>query len=261
MAIKIAVSNAKGGVGKTTTAIMLAQELQRMENKVLVIDGDPQCNTTTFYGAEVAPGTASLADILCSLDTMAEEAIQHCENGDIIPCEQDLKDAENTVHADMYRFLHLQKAGKSINQMYDYIIVDTPPNEGVILRNVLNYVDYVVIPAQISGWSIDGLVAFYKNTIYQAQDLSNPNLKIAGILLTRYNRRTKEAKRIKEVAENIANKIGTKVFNTTIRDSVKAVEALTDYCVPLYEYENKSSVQMDYEEFVKELLATIAGKE
>ena len=253
MAVKIAISNAKGGVGKTTTAITLAQNLKRRKKKVLIIDADPQCNTTRFYSA-ATEDTATMEDILCSNDTLAEECIQHLEYGDIIPCENELHDAENMIHADDYRSLHLKRAGKNLDSMYDYIIIDTPPAAGVIVRNVLAFTDYVIIPVQESGWSLDGLMTYYESTIQQSLDVTNPNLKIAGILIVMSKPRTNESKRIRGMAESLAEKIGTKVFDTSIRTSVKVTESLTDFCVPLHDFAPGCTADEDYEAFTIEVL-------
>jgi len=258
MAVVLAVSNQKGGVGKTTTAIILAQELKRRGQRVLMIDTDPQCNSTDFYGAET-DGAATMMDIMCSMDTKAEECIQHREYGDIIPCERGLKDAENLVRVDDYRSLHLKRAAKGIADLYDYVVIDTPPSEGVMLRNVLAYSNYVTIPVQESGWALKGLMDYYGDTIQQAQDVTNPALKIAGILVVMSKPATNESRRIRSMAASLAEKMGTTVFSSVIRASVKVPEALTDYGVPLYQYAPQCTSQQDYEAFVDELLAKVKG--
>lgn len=250
MAKKICVANQKGGVGKTTTAICLAQELRRRKKKVLFIDSDAQCNSTSFYGAKVED-QATIIDIFCA-DDDATECIQHTDVGDIIASDPQLKDAETIIKLDEMRFLHLKMACRSIEDEYDYVIIDTPPNMGVTVKNVLAYVDAVIIPAEESGWSMAGLMDFTKSI--ELAKLNNPNIYISGILLVKSKERTKKSKRMKDLAQTLADKLNTKTFNTKIRESVACTEALTEYYVPLHEYAPKSTTCEDYERFTTELL-------
>ena len=170
MAIKIAISNQKGGCGKTTTAICLAQELIKRDYRVLFIDSDSQCNSTSFYEAKT-DGEATMMDVLCG-EEPAENCIQHTEKGDIIPSDPGLKDAETSIRADERRFAHLKRSCKNVEDEYDYVIMDTPPNIGVVLKNVLHYTDYIVIPVEESGWALSGLMdladAILRGTAIQA---------------------------------------------------------------------------------------------
>lgn len=256
MAVKIAIANQKGGVGKTTTAICLAQELQKRKKTVLFIDTDPQRNSTSFYEAESDNGVATLVDILCG-DFPAEECLQVTAKGTIIPSDKTLSEAENIVKVDERRFTHLKRSCKSIESQYDYIIIDTPPVIGVALKNVLAYVDYIVIPVEESGWSTDGLLDF-ASAIELAKD-NNEKLKIAGILTIKCKERTKKSARMGELATTIANKLGTITFSTKIRESVACSEALTEFYVPLHEYAPNSTTNKDYESFVTELLGVISN--
>ena len=249
----IAVANQKGGVGKTTTGICVAQELIKRKKKVLFIDSDAQCNSTGFYGAKTEDN-ATLVDILCG-DEPAINCIQHTEKGDIIPSDKLLTDAENMVKVDERRFVHLKRSLKTVSDKYDFVIIDTPPAIGVALKNVLATTNYIIIPVEESGWSLSGIMDFAK-AIELAKD-NNENLQVLGILTVKAKERTKKSARMGDLAETIAKKLNTKRFNTKIRESVSCAEALTEYYIPLYEYAPKSTTNIDYENFVTELLKEI----
>ena len=252
--IRIAVANQKGGVGKTTTSLCVAQELRSRGFRVLLVDTDAQCNSTKFYEAPTQ-GKATMLDILCG-DEPALNCVQHMAKGDIIASDKLLSEAENMVKVDERRFTHLKRSLKSVEDNYDYIIIDTPPAIGVALKNVLATVDYVIIPVEESGWSLDGLMDFA-----QALDLARDNnekLKVAGILVVKAKERTRKSKRIGELAAKVAEKLGSKCFKTKIRESVSCTEALTEYFVPLNEYAPDSTTNEDYKNFVNELLEEIS---
>lgn len=247
---KICIANQKGGVGKSTTAICMSAILSQKKKKVLCIDTDPQCNTSSFYGA-VMKEMPTLADIIYG-EMDATECIQHTKIGDIIPSDTELKDAETRVPVDEARFLHLKRACSNLKG-YDYVIIDTPPNIGIILKNVLAYVDEVIIPIQESGWAITGLMDFY-SAIELSRGTVNPGLKISGLLTVMAKTKTTKSQRINDIADDLSKKIETTPFKTKIRESVRCTEALTEYHVPLHEYAPKCTTQKDYEEFVKEFL-------
>lgn len=251
--LNLAIANQKGGVGKTTTSLCVAQELRERGHRVLLVDMDAQSNSTKFYEAR-SEGEATVLDILCG-DMPAAECIQHTEKGDIIASDKLLSDAENLVKVDERRFTHLKRLLRSVEGQYDYIIFDTPPSIGVLLKNVLGTADYVIIPVEESGWSLDGLMDFA-----QALELArnnNEKLKVLGILTVKAKERTRKAKRMGELAKRLAEKLGTKCFRTKIRESVACAEALTEYYVPLKEYAPTSTTARDYEDFVDELMGVI----
>lgn len=253
MAIKIAIANQKGGAGKTTTSLCLYQELKLKGYKVLFIDTDSQCNSTGFFGA-VTEGEATMLDILCG-DEPAKNCVQRLEYGDIIPSDKQLSEAENMVRVDERRFTHLKRSLRTVEKDYDFIIMDTPPIIGVVLKNVLAVTDYIVIPMDESGWAMEGGMDFYE-AVDLARD-NNEDLQIAGILITQSKPRTKKAARLQEIAELLADKMDTKVFTTKIRSSVACCEALTEYRVPLHEYDSKNNTRMDYLALTEEILDVV----
>ena len=248
--IKIAVANQKGGVGKTTTSLCVTQILRSRGFRVLLVDTDAQCNSTKFYEAPTQ-GKATVLDILCG-DLPAVECVQHTSKGDIIPSDGQLSNAETMVKVDERRFSHLKRSLKSLEDLYDFIIIDTPPTIGVVLKNVLATVNYVIIPVEESGWFLDGLMDF-ANALELARE-NNENLKVAGILMVKAKERTRKSRRMGDLAATIADKLGTQCFRTKIRESVSCVEALTEYYVPLSEYAPKGTTTEDYKNFVDELL-------
>ena len=163
------------------------------------------------------------------------------------------------VKVDERRFTHLKRSLKSVEGAYDYIIVDTPPSIGVALKNVLAAVDYVIIPVEESGWSLDGLMDF-ANVLDLARD-NNDKLQVAGILTVKAKERTRKSKRMGELAWQVAEKLGTKCFRTKIRESVVCTEALTEYYVPLNEYAPNSTTNTDYKKFVDELMEELSNGE
>ena len=252
--LRIAVSNQKGGVGKTTTSICLAQELQSRGYQVLFIDTDAQCNSTKFYEAQTEK-QATVLDIFCG-DEPAVNCVQHTDKGNIIASDKLLSDAENMVKVDERRFTHLKRSLRSLDGKYDFIIVDTPPSIGVALKNVLAAVDYVIIPVEESGWSLDGLMDF-ANALDLARD-NNEKLQVAGILIVKAKERTRKSKRMGELAAQVAEKLGTKCFKTKIRESVSCTEALTEYYVPLKDYAPNSTTNNDYKNFVDVLMEELS---
>lgn len=251
MAKIIAIANQKGGCGKTTTTICFAQELRGRKKKVLVVDTDPQCNTTDFYKAQIEDHN-TVADILYG-DVPAADCIQHQEYGDIVPSDKELSNAESMTRPDEMRFLHLKKALKGVKDQYDYIIIDTPPAIGVLLKNVLATADEILIPIEESGWSVKGLMDL-NDAITMAENTTNENLQIAGLLVIKAKKNTRRSRRIEETSEMLASKMGTRLFHTKIRESVRTSEALTEYGIPLWEYAADCTTQVDYEDFVDEFL-------
>ncbi len=255
MAKKIAIANVKGGIGKSSTAIALADGLTAKKKKVLIIDGDPHSlSTTRVYQAKMN-GTATLADILYDgID--AKEAIQSTEYGDIIAGDEQLAYADTKIPADADRFYHLSDSCKKIENLYDYIIIDCPPGNGVILGNVLSYIDGVIIPTTCDSFGIHCLNSFgeildsYKKRI-------NTGLKVIGVLITMYEGKQSLTKDLEEnVIPGEVKALNTSLFKTRIRRSVRLKESqLTG--TPIYKYAKRSTVAMDYQAFVDEFVRKV----
>ena len=155
MARIIAICNQKGGIGKTTTAVSLATGLARLGKKTLLIDTDAQCNSTDTYRA-VTKDTATLYDLLLENEEL-EECIQHTPTGDIIASDKLLASAEQKFPQDPSRYFLMKQKCQALEGIYDYIIIDTPPVLGVILSNVLTYVNECIIPFTCDRYAIQGV--------------------------------------------------------------------------------------------------------
>lgn len=257
MAYKIAVANSKGGIGKTTTAISLATGLIKEGYRVLIIDTDPQRNTTGVYGAQTEEA-ATLADMLYS-NFHAADCIQNTQMGDIIASDRELQNADTQIPVDADRFYKLFDSCEELESKYDYIIMDCPPGNGVILGNVLCYAEYVIIPVTCDKFGLQGLTEF-EEVMSSYKKRINPNLKILGILVTMYNHQlTITGDLERELIPSLAEKMSTQIFKSHIRRSVKMVESQA-MGISVYDYAPDSTVAEDYMNFTKEIIENIESK-
>lgn len=247
----IAIANQKGGVGKTTTAISVATGLAKLGKKVLFIDTDSQCNSTDTY--RINPDdTATLYDLLFE-DEPVMNCISSTELGDIIPSDPLMRNAEQQFPIDGSRPYLLKEKCEGLTDIYDFIIIDTPPSIGAVMSNVLTYCDEAIIPVTTDRYGLQGIDLLSK-TIENARKYTNPSLKISGILLTKYKGYTKISKEVSSKLPEVAAILNTRVFDTKIRDSVSAPES-QGARTSLYEYAGKSNPAKDYLEFCKEILS------
>lgn len=244
----IAIINQKGGVGKSTTAATLAAGLSLKGYKTLSIDLDAQGNLTYTAGAKTNGATAP--GVLTG-EVKAEDAIQHTPSGDIIAANKALAGADAFI-ADTGKEYRLKEALESLQAAYDYIIIDTPPALGILTINALTACNSVIIPAQADIYSLQGIEQL-ADTMKPVKKYCNPNLKIAGILLTRYSSRSVLSREVAELAEQLADKLGTKLFKTTIREAIAVKEAQISQ-QSLFDYAPKAKVTEDYRAFIEELL-------
>lgn len=252
----VTVTNEKGGIGKTTTVINMAAVLENMGYKTLVIDTDRQANATDTYNAQME-GEATIYDAVLESEENKiplDEAIQHTDLGDIVASDKLLKSAEAVISADAngnYRLLEAIESSKTLDQ-YDYILIDTAPAINKMLYNCLIASDEVIIPVLASRYSLEGL-ADLAETISEVQKRQNRDLKIAGLLITMYNDKANIKKAGKEVLEERAEALGTKVFKNYIRTTVKVDEAVA-LRTSIVKYALNSTVGQDYYNFVEEYL-------
>ena len=249
--IAIAIANQKGGVAKTTTVGAMAAALSQRGYKVLAVDLDPQGNLSDATGAECFKLPTSYE--LLKKVSKAHEVIQSLEKFDIIPANIMLAGAEQELMAQTGREHRLRETLEPIKDQYDYILIDTPPSLGVLTINSLVCADEVIIPTTAGIFSANGIKQL-ADTINNVREYCNSQLKISGILLTKYNPRTTISQAIKELTASIGNYIQVIIFNTYIRHSV-VVEEVQAKKVDLFSWKKKSTVAEDYSKFVDEYLS------
>ncbi len=250
MATVFVVANQKGGIGKSTTATNLAGILGK-KAKTLLIDADPQGNSTSTYEAKVED-VATLYDVMIDSDRLPiAEAIQHTENGDIVASDPLLVKAEKMLDGDVEGFYRLKDALEGLED-YKYVVIDTAPSLNIILYNCLIAADKVIIPVTADSYAMQGIKQLY-DTIMAVKRRQNRNLEIAGLLLVRYQGRSNLERDIRESIENSAKEMNTKLFNTVIRECVKTKEA-QEQKKRLIDYAPKCNTCLDYLDFAKELL-------
>lgn len=245
----VAVTNQKGGVGKTTTAVALATGLQKIGKRTLLIDTDSQCNATDTYRA-IVDETATLYDLLFD-NEKAIDCIQKTEIGSIIPCDPLMREAEQRFPNDNSRSFLLREKCEELNDMFDYIIIDTPPTMGVILSNVFTYANEIIIPVTCDRYGLAGIELLAK-TISSARKYTNRELEITGLLLIKYNDRYNICKEISNGLPKIADVLNTKVFNTKIRESVSCRESQSAR-KSIYDFAPTCTTAQDYKELCKEI--------
>lgn len=248
MAIIFTVNNQKGGVGKTTTSHALAAGFAAKGKKVLLIDTDPQANLSLSVGAEISQLT--IYDVLQGKASVAD-AIQHIGDLDVIPSNILLSGADMEFTKTGREFL-LREELEPIADKYDYIVIDTPPSLGILTVNSLTASDKVIIPMTADIFALQGMDQL-GTTIQQVKKWTNPNLEIAGILLTKHSNRTILSRDLSETIELTAQNMGTKVFDTKIREGIAMREAQTQQ-EDIFAYAPKSNPGVDYALLIDEIL-------
>lgn len=250
MATIFVVANQKGGIGKSTTATNLAGILSK-KAKTLLIDADPQGNSTSTYEAKVED-VATLYDVIIDSDKLPlSEAIQHTENGDIVASDPLLVKAEKMLDGDLEGFYRLKDALEGL-EGYKYIVIDTAPSLNIILYNCLIAADKVIIPVTADSYAMQGIQQLY-DTIMSVKRRQNRELTIAGLLLVRYSGRSNLERETRDNIEKSAKEMGTKLFKTVIRECVKTKEAQEAKKL-LIDYAPKCTTCLDYIDFSKELI-------
>ncbi len=251
MGKSIAIFNQKGGVGKTTTNINLAACLALRGKKILVIDIDPQGNTTSGLGVAKKGLPYTSYDLLVTdVDPVATIMKTNFKNLDIIPASVDLAGAEIELVNIKGRERRLKYALDQIRSAYDYILIDCPPSLGLLTLNALTAVDSVLIPIQCEFYALEG-VSQLISTIDLVKRSLNPELKIEGVILSMFDGRTNLSL---QVMEEVKKYFGSKLYNTVIPRNVRLAEA-PSYGLPIISYDPRSKGAMAYEAFAEEFLS------
>ena len=241
------IANQKGGVGKTTTANQLSAGLRAKGYSVLVIDIDPQGNLSHTMRANTNVGGVFEALNGEPIDNL----IQKTDQGDILASSIHLSGADKKF-SDYGAEYSLSKALKSLKEKYQYIIIDSPPQLGILTINTLIAATDLIIPLTADLYAFMGLSQLL-NTVDRVREYSNAKLRISGLLLTRYNSRAILNRDLKESITAKAAEIGSKLYNTIIRENIAIREAQTNR-QSIFDYAPNSNAAADYNEFINEYL-------
>ena len=247
----IAIANQKGGVGKTTTAVNLGTCLAQNGRKVLVIDHDPQGNSTSGIGLKKGEIKKCIYDVLINEVPLDEVVVQtQVENLKMAPATIRLAGAEAELVGMMARDQRLRRAIEPIKKDYDYILIDCPPSLGNLTINALAAADSIIVPIQCEYYALEGLSQLMK-TIQLVQKYSNPDLQIEGVILTMYDNRTNLSS---QVTEEVRRYFQDKVYRTIIPRNIRLSEA-PSFGLPITLYDEKSKGAEAYIELAKEVMA------
>jgi len=253
----IAIFNQKGGVGKTTTNINLAACLADKGKKILVIDIDPQGNTTSGIGFTKKNLELSTYELLVDADMDPRDAIvsTRTENLDIVPASVNLAGAEIELAKQKGRESRLKMAIDKFKDDYDFIFIDCPPSLGILTINALTAVDSVLIPIQCEFYALEGVTQLM-STIELVKKNLNPDLTIEGVILSMFDGRTNLSI---QVVQEVKKFFKRKVYSTVIPRNIRLAEA-PSYGMTIMEYDPKSKGAEAYWDFAEEFLAREEGK-
>lgn len=255
MAYKIVIANQKGGVAKTTTAVNIADALMYMKKRVLLIDLDPQSNSTSVF---LSDGTGEKDKTILDVfqkKVPLKECIRHTDFGDIVCGSRSLADSEDTYMRAAGGLKIIKNAVKQIEEEYDYIIMDTPPNVGAFMRNALFAANGIITPIQAKRFALDGLSDFL-DTVEVLKDDGNEELQILGVLLTMYDQRNKQDREVREQLPKVGEQLGINIFKTAIRTCQDIENAIAE-SKSLFRTKSNSNGANDYADLVIEMLDLI----
>jgi chromosome partitioning protein len=245
----IAVTNQKGGVGKTTTCVNLSAALAQQKKRVLLIDFDPQGHATMGSGVDKKAAKPTGCEVLLDETTIAEAILKLPHGYDLLPGNGDLTAAEVRLMPQPGREMRLKRQLESIPNRYDYVIIDCPPSLGVLTLNALSSADSVLIPIQCEFYALDGLTQLL-DTIKAVRATVNPKLAMEGLLRTMLDPRNNLGA---DVSAQLENHFGDKVFKTMVPRNVRLAEA-PSHGQPIIQYDKQSRGAQAYVELAEELI-------
>lgn len=247
----ISIFNQKGGVGKTTTNVNLSACLAKRGKKVLIIDNDPQGNSTSGVGVDKSQVEYSLYDVLVD-EVNPREVIVATEykNLFVLPSNVDLAGAEIELSSLDEREYRLKKAIDQVKDDYDYIFMDCPPSLGLLTINSLIAADSILIPIQCEYYALEG-VSSLLNTYHLVKKSLNKSLEIQGVVLSMYDGRTNLSL---QVLEEVKSHFGEKVYNSVIPRNVRLAEA-PSFGMPIIHYDPRSKGAYAFKKLARELVA------
>lgn len=243
----VTITNQKGGVGKTTTASSLFAGLHKMGTKTLAIDMDSQCNLSYCFKADTSK--PSIINVFRG-EVSLKDAMQHTEAGDFVQSDKNLDNVMTELSA-LDKVYKLSKVLKEIKDLYDYVIIDTPPALSPLTINALVASNSVIIPVQADSFSMQGAEALAE-TIKGIREV-NESLEMSGILIVRYKGRAGLAQHMNKKFEDFAKIFETRVFETKIRDAI-AIQESQLARTNIFDYDSNCNVALDYANFVKEFI-------
>lgn len=246
-----AIINQKGGVGKSTTAINLSAGLGKLGKNILLVDLDPQGNATSGIGGTKITENGCIYDALLN-EVAVENIIQPVatNNVDLVPATINLAGAEVELVSVISREMRLKEALQPVVDKYDYILIDCPPSLGLLTINALTAANSLIIPIQCEYYALEGVSKLIES-MKLVKNHTNPNLRIGGILLTMYDKRTILCQ---QVAEEVKNYFGDDVYETVIPRTVKLAEA-PSYGQSIIEYMPSSKGAKAYMDLAKEVIS------
>lgn len=246
----IALTNQKGGVGKTTTAINLAAALGEAGQKILLIDFDPQGNATSGLFTNIEENHPTVYDLICGMADIKDVIAKDVAEGvDLLPANINLSGAEVELLDSEEQQTALRNSIKNIKKKYDYVFIDCPPSIGILTVNALAASDSALIPVQCEYFALEGLNQVL-NTIEMVRQRLNRKLKIEGILFTMYDVRTKLSE---EVVDSVRNNLNEYIFENVIPRNIRLAEA-PSYGEPITSYDSGSKGAESYRLLAAELM-------
>ncbi|MBR0460669.1 ParA family protein [Candidatus Saccharibacteria bacterium] len=255
MANVICITNQKGGVGKTTTAINLAYYLAKSKKRVLLIDLDPQGNATSGLGVNKADLQESMTEVMLGVVKLAKVIMKtNFKNLDLAPTTPQLANAEVEIAKMDKKFTYLRDGIREVSKNYDYVIIDSPPSLSFLTVNAMVSANYLLLPVQTEFYALEGVVQLLES-MKLVKKAMNPHLKLIGVVATMYDKRTSLSA---QVLDEIKKYFKDAVFETKIPRNVRVAEA-PSHGVPVGAYDKFSRGAKAYKDLAKELEGRING--